>query len=199
MKNHLITFILLVLSSNAFSKVWTITNINFTFSPDTLTINAGDTVKFEISSMHNAEEVSQSTWLENGTTPLPGFSLPGGTSFVLPSKLTAGIHYYVCTFHTSFKMKGVIIVKQALETEKLSSKPNISVYPNPSYGKLNISRANSLPMEIEIFNFLGERVYCSSSIEQNTIIELNAPPGFYVYKLKDNEKHISSGKITLQN
>ncbi|MBC8266540.1 MAG: T9SS type A sorting domain-containing protein [Flavobacteriales bacterium] len=86
----------------------TITNLGFTFVPDTIYVTKGDTINFNIGIAHNVAEVSQAVWLSNGTTSNGGFSLPfGGGSFVTDSAKT---YYYVCQPHAGLGMKGVIIV-----------------------------------------------------------------------------------------
>jgi len=86
----------------------TVTNAGFAFSPSLLTINAGDTVRWTINSIHNVVEVSQATWNANGNTSNGGFSLPfgGGTH----TFSTPGTYYYVCEPHASGGMKGRVIV-----------------------------------------------------------------------------------------
>ena len=66
--NKFITFCLVFFSQIVFSQ--TITNQGMNFSPDTITINLGDTVNFVLGNSHNAVEVSQSTFLSNGSTLL---------------------------------------------------------------------------------------------------------------------------------
>ena len=94
------------------STTWTINNIGNTFSPSTITMSTGDDVNFVLSSIHDAVEVSETTWNQNGTTPLNGgFSLPLGGGSVATTKLTVGTHYFVCTPHANEGMKGRIIVQ----------------------------------------------------------------------------------------
>src|SRR5437660_9067124 len=104
-------FIVAVLAASAstsFSTVHTITNSGFTFSPDNVKIVAGDTVRFVITTMHNAIQVSKATWDANGNMSNGGFSVPfGGGSIVLTD---TGTHYYVCEVHASIGMKGIIVV-----------------------------------------------------------------------------------------
>jgi len=38
------------------------------FLPDSITIFAGDSVRFSLASIHDAVEVSEATWLANGNT-----------------------------------------------------------------------------------------------------------------------------------
>src|SRR5215831_2615330 len=99
---------LLVAGWTGYSTTHTITNSGFTFTPATITISSGDDVNFVLESIHNVVEVNQATWDANGFTPLPGgFSDPFGGGLVPASKLTAGIHWYVCGVHASFGMKGM--------------------------------------------------------------------------------------------
>ncbi|MDX1907903.1 MAG: plastocyanin/azurin family copper-binding protein, partial [Bacteroidia bacterium] len=112
MKNLLLTLLLISTSLTGFCTVWTINDSGLTFTPATITINLGDTVNFVLSATHNAREVSQATWNANGTTALAGgFQAPFGGGTILPAQLGVGTHYYVCTPHASFGMKGTIIVQ----------------------------------------------------------------------------------------
>jgi len=87
----------------------TVTNDGFSFSPDQITINAGDTVEFVLNGIHNAVEVSETTWNANGTLSNGGFALPLGGGEVTLNE--PGTYYYVCQPHVgAFGMKGRIIV-----------------------------------------------------------------------------------------
>ena len=115
MKKNIAFVLALVYAVSTFSNVTTIVSSGFTFSPSSANISAGDSVLFQLASIHNAVEVSQATWNADGTTPLAGgFSLPHGGGLVLPAQLTPGIHYYVCQPHASMGMKGTITVAQGL-------------------------------------------------------------------------------------
>ncbi len=92
---------------------YTITVVGYTFSPDTLLVNVGDTVNFApIGGYHNAAEVTQSTWISNGMTPNGGFYSYLGSGFQVIID-TAQTYYYVCQPHVSMGMKGVIIANAA--------------------------------------------------------------------------------------
>jgi len=110
--NKLIKHIFLIISlsfltfTTGFSQ--TITNSGLTFSPDTLQVTIGDNISFNISANHNAVEVSETTFNNNGSTSNNGFNIPyGGGSWTADSIKT---YYYVCQPHVSMGMKGVIIV-----------------------------------------------------------------------------------------
>src|ERR1035437_4943332 len=105
---RIFTFALLCLmGTTGICKTWVIANSLDTFVPNTLTIALGDSVQFTVGATHQPLEVSQATWNANGAVPLPGgFDLPFGGGLVLPAQLQVGVHYYVCSVHVAFGMKG---------------------------------------------------------------------------------------------
>jgi plastocyanin len=176
MKKIIYSIMLFSIGTAGFCAKWTVTNSGLTFSPATITITVGDSVQFNISSMHNAVEVSQATWNVNGTTPLPGFSVPFGGGMVLPALLTVGTHYYVCTAHASSGMKGTIIVQNSTGIDENPVKTNFSVYPNPSRGIFQMAINNSQPAKsytVEIYDLAGNMVWSKSSSEQQTTAEID--------------------------
>ena len=78
------------------------------FSPSELTIQVNDTVYFENLSSHNAIEVNEETYNNNGTTSNGGFSLEDDGYVVFNE---AGTYFYVCTPHVMMGMKAYIIVE----------------------------------------------------------------------------------------
>ncbi len=112
MKTKILLSLLMLSSSlTAFCTVFTINNSGNTFTPANITITFGDTVNFVIAGSHDAREVSQTTYNANGNTALPGgFQTPFGGGMVLPAQLAVGTHYFVCTPHAAFGMKGIITV-----------------------------------------------------------------------------------------
>jgi plastocyanin len=101
--------VVMVPGSGTMPMMHTVTNAGFSFSPSLLTINAGDTVRFQLDTIHNAVEVSQATWNANGNTPNGGFSVGFGGGDVLFT--TPGTYYYVCQPHAGSGMKGRIVVQ----------------------------------------------------------------------------------------
>ena len=141
-------------------KTWTIIANGFAFSPVSITITQGDTINFNISSMHDEVEVSQSTWNSNGTTPLSGgFSFLNGG---LLTGLTVGTHYYVCTYHISLGMKGTIIVNAAAGIQSIANTDpfNLKVYPVPAKGNFyaNYILKDKADVEISIIDISGKTV-----------------------------------------
>lgn len=86
-----------------------VTNQDFTFSPAEITINAGDSVQWQIANIHTVVEVTEATWNANGNTAkADGFSLPLGGGTV--TFATPGTYFYVCGPHAAQGMKGKVIV-----------------------------------------------------------------------------------------
>lgn len=154
----LIAFVLY--SGIAFSNKVTIINSGFVFSPDSVSINFGDTLIFQLGGTHNAVEVSQATWNSNGTTLLSGgFTTPftGGQI----TGLTPGYHYYVCTNHAFMGMKGKIFVisNSSINSNKYNNL--ISVFPNPTNGKISVTTNLNLVnsnYNLTLYNIIGEKI-----------------------------------------
>ena len=68
----LILIVLLPLAGKSITQ--SISSNGLTFTPDTLFVNIGDTINFNISNNHNAVEVSENIWNSNGSTSNNGFN-----------------------------------------------------------------------------------------------------------------------------
>ena len=196
MKKIAISILLLFLAFNGFAKTWTITNSGFEFTPDTITINFGDSVKFSVSTFHIPVEISKTTWEADGKTPLPGFSLPAGGGLVLPAQLGIGTHYYVCTNHNDMKMKGVIIVKQMIDIKAPKILGRINIFPNPSNGIFTINSSNSnstSDINFEITDLQGKIIYNGAKRSDDLKIEVDLvgiEKGVYFITLKNGTEII---------
>lgn len=205
MKKVLLSVLILLSGATCFSKTWTITTSDaFTFVPATITITFGDSVNFQLASIHNAVEVSLATWEANGITPLPGFSTPDGGGKVLPAQLAIGTHYYVCTHHVAtMGMKGTIIVQSATGIEETAMLANINIYPNPTNGKFSIEFNNAdIPSEkdcsLEIYNIRGQKIYQTPVLDPTSVFDLsNQSDGIYFIKIK-NDQAVLTKKIVIQ-
>ncbi len=197
MKNYLFIVAFCLYSGFVLSNKITVTNSGFTFTPDSINIRISDTIVFQISSMHDVLEVSQATWNANGTTPLPGFSLPVGGGEL--TGLSAGVHYYVCTFHASLGMKGRIFVTSGTGiNEKESGNELMSVFPNPTSGKVavqyretGIQGSATGETYLTVYNFLGGKIFSLPNPLPGSCYELDLttyPDGIYFLSLYDGRK-----------
>jgi len=111
-----------------------VTTSGFTFSPDTVTINVGDSVCWSgLSTVHNVVEVNQTNWNSNMDNPLPGGFFSGSigavATFSFPfagPMYPPGTYYYICENHIGSGMKGRVIVL-GTPTQTASPSPNASL------------------------------------------------------------------------
>ena len=199
MKNFWFIFILTIfVSYRSVSVTHTIVNSGFSFSPSTLTINLGDTVKFVLASIHDAREVSQTTWNANGTTSNGGFETPFGGGTVLLTQI--GTHYYVCVPHASSGMKGQIIINSSADVRPSNNE-------TPSYYRLNQNFPNpfnpstkisfSLPKKnhvvLEVYNTIGNEIATlvdadlQAGTHEISWVAKSLPSGIYFYRIKTDE------------
>jgi len=180
----------------------TIINSGFTFSPDNVGISFGDTVIFQIASIHDVIEVSEATWNANGNTALSGgFSLPFGGGQL--TGIPAGVHYYVCGPHASLGMKGKITVAGSSGiSDHESGSGKISISPNPTSGKFVLQYSGSAnsnggwsgkdsQANLEIYNILGEKIadVPDFASRESTVIDLTSvPEGVYFVRIYDRNK-----------
>jgi hypothetical protein len=75
----------------------------------------------------------------------------------------------------------------------------VKFYPNPATSAITFDflKDNDKVYSFQIFNFLGKKVYESSSVNSRTIVNLtDFTRGIYIFQLKDqNGKVIESGKF----
>jgi plastocyanin len=198
MKKLLLFSVFALCSGLVLSNKVIVINSGFTFSPDSISINTTDTVVFQLGSIHTVVEVNRTTWDANGNTPLPGgFSLPSGGGQL--TGLTVGVHYYVCGNHFASGMKGRIYVTSAAginNTETTIEK--IGIYPNPTngkfslrYGESGIHRGTTQEIKMDIYNFLGGKIFSQSQLQPQTEYEFDLTPfpaGVYFISISDGRK-----------
>ena len=170
---------------------WTITNSDYTFTPDTIIIVYGDDVDFSLESIHNAVEVSQATWDANGNSPLAsGFSLPLGGGSVSVEQLTVGTHWYVCSPHASLGMKGVIIVEEATGIRQSLPQVQVSFYPNPAFDRITITSEDDMVGSPYTFmDLAGKRILSGRLNGQTVSVDISAfETGIYLLQVGDQRR-----------
>jgi plastocyanin len=199
MKNFWFIFILTIfVSYRSVSVTHTIVNSGFSFSPSTLTINLGDTVKFVLASIHDAREVSQTTWNANGTTSKGGFETPFGGRTVLLTQ--TGTHYYVCVPHASSGMKGQIVVNSSSDVQTFGNNVPFSYnlaqnFPNPfnPTTQISFSLLQKSHVILKIYNAIGTEIatLLDADIQAGTHeinwVPKSLPSGVYFYRMKTAE------------
>ncbi len=131
MKKIIPTLILALAFTLAYGQTThTISAAGNAFSPDSLLVNVGDTVVFNVGAMHPTVQTSLNTWNANGTTPQGGgFNFQSGNgSFVVTN---AQVYYYVCQAHVvPDGMKGRIFAQNVSAVKELQL-IEVEIFPNP--------------------------------------------------------------------
>jgi plastocyanin len=184
--------VLSLLTIATYATKHTIGNNGTSFSPADITIAVGDTVDFNIASMHNAVEVSKSTWNANETTSNGGFQLPlGGGSVNFPN---SGDYYYVCVPHAQLGMKGVIhVVTLTAVLQPTIQNFSLDVFPNPASKNITIAYNLDKPAQVDIslYSLTGAKIQTIITEQQNAgtneitySLNNNFNPGIYFIKLQ---------------
>jgi len=186
-----IIYMLLLITAQLPAVTHTITSSGFTFVPNNITINLGDTLNFSLESIHNAREVSLGTWNSNGTTSNGGFEVSLGGGIVVLTEVRT--YYYVCVPHASFGMKGTITVTSVTGIESAHEIiPNKFTlhqnYPNPfnPTTELSFVIGHLSFVSLKIFNTLGQEVA--------TLVNEVRQPGEYT--IRWNAENMASGLYT---
>jgi hypothetical protein len=80
-----------------------------------------------------------------------------------------------------------------------TAEPIVRLYPNPATSVVNLDLGNALNKgySIQVFSFLGRKMYEASNISQRITLPLtDFNRGVYVYQLRDrNGKLVETGKF----
>ena len=103
---------------------------------------------------------------------------------------------------SDLKIDGIHFKTQALATGIFNYKKNnsISVFPNPTTGKIQIQVSGLNVQSLEIFNSTGEKVYSTSNFQQQKLNETDLSTfnkGIYFMEIYDGENFYSE-KIVVQ-
>ena len=181
------------------AKAYTITDAEFKFVPDTISIVPGDTVIFDLGSSHLAVGVSEETWEANMASPDSIFRTGLGGDTIYTDDWTPGTYYYVCPPHvSSFQMKGVIIVEAPTGIfSKNVALETTNSYPNPFTEKFTIETKGA--DVIAVSNATGvEQFSVRTSGAKAELDGSSLNSGVYYCTLKKNGTVIATRKIVKQ-
>ena len=147
------------------------------FTPNSLTINQGDTVVFDnVSGFHNVNG-TQATFPTNpasfGNSPA---SAPWNYTFVFT---VAGNYAYMCDVH-GVNMSGAISVQPATSVAELQKEAEINIYPNPAANYFSIDTKKVIK-SVSLVNITGQLVktYSETANQTNRFDVKALPKGIY--------------------
>ncbi|MBK9190556.1 MAG: T9SS type A sorting domain-containing protein [Crocinitomicaceae bacterium] len=174
-----------------------ITASGMSFTPNTLTIEAGDSVVFtNTSGTHNVNG-TQTTFPSNPVS----FGNSIGTGWTYGFKFTvAGDYSYKCDVHAT--MTGTIAVVNSSGTEE-NNAVTFSVYPNPATDFLHVILNNVHPnnqISVVLFDMSGKEVLRSADLQDQHIqLSLeNLNSGIYFCSVFSNGENVSTEKIAVK-
>ena len=161
----------------------TLTATDFSFSPDTLYIQAGDTVDVIIGGYHGATEIDSIDWVNNIDNHNGGFDVGFGTGspntkFTIDS---VGTYYNICGPHAGMGMKSIIIVESTnVSIHNLNLSQDVDIYPNPASKLITIQNSSS----VKILNIKGEKLLEKNNLADFEEINISLlPQGVYFIML----------------
>lgn len=173
MKKNLLLLFSLFSYSAIFAANFNVDINGFTYSPDDLVVNVGDVVIIEAENFHPLQQVSATTWNNNGNTPLPGgFSSTSPFTLTITAGMAGSTIYYVCSAHVGSGMKGKITVNVASAvSDNRVLDYNFTVFPNPvtNQSRLNISTKKPGRVSVTLYDITGKIV--------QHLVDTNVQPG----------------------
>ncbi|MCW8896394.1 MAG: T9SS type A sorting domain-containing protein [Flavobacteriales bacterium] len=182
MKTSLLFLSLTVATVLSAQTKHTITASGMTFTPNSLTINQGDTVEWDnVSGFHNVNG-TQATFPANptsfGNSPA---SAPWNYTFVFT---VAGNYAYQCDVHAP-NMAGTIVVQPATSVVKLQEKTELKVFPNPTADYFSIDTKQTIK-SVSLINITGQLVktYTETASQTNRFDVKALPKGIYFINIE---------------
>ncbi len=173
---------------------------------DTLHVDLGDSFSFEIE-VTDADLLDSVTIFTNVTAVLPNatVSIMNGN----PAKMNVGwkapiIPNQTLTFNVTSvddfcfassidaKNYTIIVGNGINSTPIITEELEMSIYPNPTTGILNLKNKNYEVVQIEIKDLLGKTIYKGSAVEGENSVDLSTyPSGMYVVQLHTAKKNLT--------
>ena len=192
MKQLVIMAVLLTMFTPAAANVHFVTMGDYLFSPDSIDIHTGDSVRWTNSSYYY---VHTSTSGVNGTPDGhwdSGDVAVGGT--FTHAFTASGRFPYYCTHHYFMGMLGVVMVSASAVDEARNSAPVLTMRSSPNPFRrstmLHFSPAVSgFARDVSLYDVSGHRVYTASGVRSSLFMDLRSlPAGVY---------HCVSGRTVL--
>ena len=191
----LFCFTLLVSSWSFSQSVFDVAVTNFEFTPNTLTIDVGDTVRWtNVSGTHNVD----GTLASYPSNPV-AFSNPadGSGTWVFDVVFTvAGTYQYECGIHGP-NMPGTITVNSTAAISE-NEKEGVLIYPNPAQASFSVEYVEGIE-SIEIYDLNGQQVLKLAGNSQRLILvdSHDLAAGSYTYIINDVNGKFLHGSMVI--
>lgn len=177
----------------------TVVAFEFGYSPDTLYMNAGDTVNTTIAGYHSFTSIDSLDWVNNTFNYdgnfWVGFGAATSDSYFVIN--TPGTYYYICQPHASMGMKGLIYVDAALSIPMHLDPSNFAAI---SLGGNKFSLKYSIASSVEFYSVTGQQIASKalSPISKTTVIDLKLPAGTYIAVFRTENRILMSKKLSVR-
>lgn len=199
MKKVLLSVLSLIFYATGLAATITISTPGFEFSPANPTINFGDTIIFDVGSIHTATEVSSTTYGLNQGTPVTGFNFGPGTHEL--TGLSVGTHYYVCQNHVGMGMKGIITVNAVSGVKTKTAESNLfKLFPNPAKDNIYFDVKDLDVKKITITDVEGKIVKdITPGKNTDKISILDLSNGEYIFSVYTKKEEVFIKKFVKKN
>ncbi len=191
-KIYLILFACITIFASK-AATYSVNIVGFAYSPSVTTCAVGDQVIIQAASIHPTAQVSQTTWMANGTATLAGGWGSNFTTFTF-SAASTGTVYFVCQNHVATSnMKGMIVINPTGVHDAAANFLNsYNLFPNPATSNVKVSFGlnEASTVNIKLFNVAGQEV-------KTFVSDLNLATGNYEYSF-DLPSSISSGNYFIE-
>lgn len=178
-----------------------ISTSGLTYAPAELTVNVGDNITINASSVHPTTEVSQATWEANGTAALVGGFGTNTASFTFTVE-EVGIIYYVCDNHIASGMKGLINVLDPVGIPELVNSDGFTLNSNPLVAGLlgyTLEDEALIGSQLEMYDLSGKLVFQERLVSASSTLQTDLNVGVYLLVLRRNDEAILLSEKVLIN
>ncbi len=194
MKSTLLYAIAMLLTVNTFANKLIIQASGTSFTPNTGTIQLGDTVIFQwVDGFHT----TTSTAVPTGAASWDEVLSSSATSYMyIPT--VAGTYSYKCTPHESMGMTGTFTVTNLTGVGEVSKQDVVQVFPNPASEQLNIKISSAKNFSYNITTLDGRIMQQTENAKTDQLlIDVTAyAKGVYLININSEGKRITK-KFTI--
>lgn len=191
MKKNILILFTLILSISVFSQVHVIRQESFSFNPNEIEVNVGDTIRWEwTGGTHTTTSLEIPVGADAWDNPLSST-----TQFFEYKVLTEGIYNYKCTPHQAMGMTGSFTAVLPLTTLEISA-GRLSIYPNPVSNLLYIEVEIPQLLTITIYNSCGQKLKEQQIANTSSIDLSDLNSGIYFCQISNTDNsYMESRKI----